>query len=395
MSSSFTSSRQHRYPPGSTSPLFSSSLSSTKKRTASPTTTNEGKTDAAAAGGGDAGRGGGGSVSIMFFFVLMALPASFVLFLCARYACERAHARRERRERRERARAALRTRFGVASSSDGNNNNNTNGGGGGSNGLPASANGGVVVRASTIDRLVDAVIAEANHHSGYTRRSSSRRRRRAEERSIASYRAEAVRRDLRRAFRTGDFSGYDVSLLRRVLLQDRIQENGGIESEYDEETTNFRIAAENDAFFVAEEPGPASLKTLESLPRCKINDRKWQRFVAGRARDEIENLQTCALCLEDFPQQNHALIVLECEHVFCESCVVQWFRLRASCPTCRRVVFAYSKKDRESVFSLPKPPPVVVLVEKTEEQEQEEQQQHQEEEEEEEDVEKAAAHSPA
>jgi len=331
----------------------------------------------------------------MFFFVLMALPASFVLFLCARYACERAHARRERRERRERARAALRTRFGVASSSDGNNNNNTNGGGGGSNGLPASANGGVVVRASTIDRLVDAVIAEANHHSGYTRRSSSRRRRRAEERSIASYRAEAVRRDLRRAFRTGDFSGYDVSLLRRVLLQDRIQENGGIESEYDEETTNFRIAAENDAFFVAEEPGPASLKTLESLPRCKINDRKWQIFLAGRARDEIENLQTCALCLEDFPQQNHALIVLECEHVFCESCVVQWFRLRASCPTCRRVVFAYSKKDRESVFSLPKPPPVVVLVEKTEEQEQEEQQQHQEEEEEEEDVEKAAAHSPA
>jgi hypothetical protein len=386
MSSSFTSSRQHRYPPGSTSPLFSSSLSSTKKRTASPTTTNGGKTDAAA-GGGDAGRGG--SVSIMFFFVLMALPASFVLFLCARYACERAHARRERRERRERARAALRTRFGVASSSDGNNNNNTSVG---SNGLPASANGGVVVRASTIDRLADAVIAEANHHSGYTRRSSSRRRRRAEERSIASYRAEAVRRDLRRAFRTGDFSGYDVSLLRRVLLQDRIQENGGIESEYDEETTNFRIAAENDAFFVAEEPGPASLKTLQSLPRCKINDRKWQRFLAGRL--EIENLQTCALCLEDFPQQNHALIVLECEHVFCESCVVQWFRLRASCPTCRRVVFAYSKKDRESVFSLPKPPPVVVVVEKTEEQEQE--QQHQEEEEEEEeDVEKAAAHSPA
>jgi len=392
--SSFTSSRQYRHPPG-TSPFFSSSSSTKKRTTASPTTTNGGKTDAV--GGGAGGGGGGGSVSIMFFFVLMALPASFVLFLCARYACERAHARRERRERRERARAALRTRFGVASSSDGNNNNNTNGGGGGSNGLPASANGGVVVRASTIDRLADAVIAEANHHSGYTRRSSSRRRRRAEERSIASYRAEAVRRDLRRAFRTGDFSGYDVSLLRRVLLQDRIQENGGIESEYDEETTNFRIAAENDAFFVAEEPGPASLKTLESLPRCKINDRKWQRFVAGRARDEIENLQTCALCLEDFPQQNHALIVLECEHVFCESCVVQWFRLRASCPTCRRVVFAYSKKDRESVFSLPKPPPVVVLVEKTEEQEQEEQQQHQEEEEEEEeeDVEKAAAHSPA
>ena len=331
----------------------------------------------------------------MFFFVLMALPASFVLFLCARYACERAHARRERRERRERARAALRTRFGVASSSDGNNNNNNNinTSVGGSNGLPASANDGVVVRASTIDRLADAVIAGANHHSGYTRRSSWSRRRRAEERSIASYRAEAVRRDLRRAFRTGDFSAYDVSLLRRVLLQDQLQENGGIESEYDEETTNFQIAAENDAFFVSEEPGPASLKTLQSLPRCKINDRKWQRFLAGRARDEIENLQTCALCLEDFPQQNHAVIVLECEHVFCESCVVQWFRLRASCPTCRRVVFAYSKKDRESVFSLPPPPAVVVVVEKTEEQEQE---RHQEEEEEEkEDVERAAAHSPA
>ena len=49
------------------------------------------------------------------------------------------------------------------------------------------------------------------------------------------------------------------------------------------------------------------------------------------------------------------MIVVECEHVFCKSCVLPWFRLKASCPTCRRVVFAYSKEDRETVFSLPTP----------------------------------------
>lgn len=311
-------------------------------------------------------------VSFSFFIVLMALPVVSVLFMSLRYMCERQSSRRERRERRERARAALRTHFVLASSSlpetsAANGDRRREEGAGGSDALVAffaandTSNNNArrgVVDASTIDRLADAVIAGAN--PGYRRRRSSRRRRRIEENSIASYRAEAVRRDLRRAFRTGDFSNYDRNVLHRVL-QEQLPGNGAMtESDDDEETTtNFRISAENgDTLFVADEPGPASRKTLQSLPSCKIGDKNWQLFIAGRARDDLQNLTTCALCLEDlknFQPNQHQVIVLECEHVFCKSCVIPWFQLRASCPTCRRVVFAYSKEDRESVFS---PPPL-------------------------------------
>ncbi|CAL6279875.1 unnamed protein product [Bathycoccus prasinos] len=289
----------------------------------------------------------------------MALPVVSVLFMSLRYMCERQSSRRERRERRERARAALRTHFVLASSSSSLETSATNGdrrregGAGGSDALVAffaandTSNNNArrgVVDASTIDRLADAVIAG----------------RQSRENSIASYRAEAVRRDLRRAFRTGDFSNYDRNVLHRVL-QEQLPGNGAMtESDDDEETTtNFRISAENgDTLFVADEPGPASRKTLQSLPSCKIGDKNWQLFIAGRARDDLQNLTTCALCLEDlknFQPNQHQVIVLECEHVFCKSCVIPWFQLRASCPTCRRVVFAYSKEDRESVFS---PPPL-------------------------------------
>ena len=312
-------------------------------------------------------------VSFSFFIVLMALPVVSVLFMCLRYMCERQSSRRERRERRERARAALRTHFVLASSSlpetsAANGDWRREEGVGGSDALVAflaandTSNNNArrgVVDASTIDRLADAVIAGAN--PGYRRRRSSRRRRRIEENSIESYRTEAVRRDLRRAFRTGDFSNYDRNILHGVL-QEQLPGNGAMtESDDDDEETrtNFRISAENgDTLFVADEPGPASRKTLQSLPSCKIGDKNWQLFIAGRARDDLQNLTTCALCLEDlktFQPNQHQVIVLECEHVFCKSCVIPWFQLRASCPTCRRVVFAYSKEDRESVFS---PPPL-------------------------------------
>ena len=315
-------------------------------------------------------------ISVSFFVVLLALPIVSVFFMCARYACERAAMGREARRARARARAALRTQFAPspldATIADGNDVGQSEDRE--ARGTFARGNNTVraVVNASTIDRLADAVIAGAN--PGY-RRISRRRRRRIfqNENSIASYRREAVRRDLRRAFRTGDFSNYDRNLLHRVLQEQLVGNDNieGIEGEYDEETTNFRIPAAsimlpdssegeddgiaaNNAFFVSEEPGPASRKTLQSLPSCKIGDKNWQLFTAGRTQDDLQNLTTCALCLENL-QPNQNVIVLECEHVFCKSCVLPWFRLKASCPTCRRVVFAYSKEDRETVFSLPTP----------------------------------------
>ena len=53
-----------------------------------------------------------------------------------------------------------------------------------------------------------------------------------------------MRRDLRRAFRTGDFSNYDRNVLHRVL-QEQLPGNGAMtESDDDDEETrtNFRIS---------------------------------------------------------------------------------------------------------------------------------------------------------
>ncbi len=246
-------------------------------------------------------------ISVSFFVVLLALPIVSVFFMCARYACERAALGREARRARARARAALRTQFAPspldATTADGNDvGENEDREARGTFAARGNNTVRAVVNASTIDRLADAVIAGAN--PGY-RRISRRRRRRIfqNENSIASYRREAVRRDLRRAFRTGDFSNYDRNLLHRVL-QEQLDGNDnieGIEGEYDEETTNFRIPAasimlhdgsegEDDgvaainAFFVSEEPGPASRKTLQSLPSCKIGDKNWQLFMGSPRR---------------------------------------------------------------------------------------------------------------
>ena len=171
-------------------------------------------------------------ISVSFFVVLLALPIVSVFFMCARYACERAALGREARRARARARAALRTQFAPspldATTADGNDvGENEDREARGTFAARGNNTVRAVVNASTIDRLADAVIAGAN--PGY-RRISRRRRRRIfqNENSIASYRREAVRRDLRRAFRTGDFSNYDRNLLHRVL-QEQLDGNDNIE----------------------------------------------------------------------------------------------------------------------------------------------------------------------
>jgi hypothetical protein len=48
----------------------------------------------------------------------------------------------------------------------------------------------------------------------------------------------------------------------------------------------------------------------------------------------VESGQTCSICMDLY--QNP--VVLECDHIFCEECVNQWFLKEKSCPICRHEV---------------------------------------------------------
>ena len=52
--------------------------------------------------------------------------------------------------------------------------------------------------------------------------------------------------------------------------------------------------------------------------------------------------QSCAICLEDFGPKAKAK-QLPCEHLFHESCVIEWLERHNSCPVCR---FALASEKR-------------------------------------------------
>lgn len=48
--------------------------------------------------------------------------------------------------------------------------------------------------------------------------------------------------------------------------------------------------------------------------------------------------QDCSICLEKFSDQNTAVMLGHCEHMFHVPCIVQWTAQSKTCPICRKVV---------------------------------------------------------
>ena len=319
---------------------------------------------------------GGAGVSVSFFVVLLIVPIVSVVYMCVRYICERSRQGRERERRRTRARDLLRSHFFREGDDDDDDDVVDDDDQGGlsigtrvrrarsrrmarralgavaSNEVElAQNNGATTVSAATLDRLADAVIRGSNG------RRTRRGYRRAGEDLISSYRMEAVRRDLIRSIRTGSFEGYDRAMIDRIIAEELSATADNNNNNNNNNTNAPERNDEYDEIFVSEEPGPCCDKTIKSLPCCEINSKRWQLFTAGRSSEELnQRLSTCALCLEDFLAKEE-VVVLDCEHCYHSSCVLPWLALRASCPTCRRVVFEYTEDDRKLLFSLPPPDP--------------------------------------
>lgn len=72
----------------------------------------------------------------------------------------------------------------------------------------------------------------------------------------------------------------------------------------------------------------------------------------GNLNDEAatDNGRCCAICLSDF-EEGDKLRVMRCSHRFHKSCVDEWLRVNASCPSCRMDISG----------AAPSPPSSVVL----------------------------------
>ncbi|KAK1355448.1 hypothetical protein POM88_048704 [Heracleum sosnowskyi] len=50
--------------------------------------------------------------------------------------------------------------------------------------------------------------------------------------------------------------------------------------------------------------------------------------------------EPCSICHIDF-DVNQKICILECGHMFHESCIVEWVREKNTCPLCRRKLYEY------------------------------------------------------
>ena len=69
---------------------------------------------------------------------------------------------------------------------------------------------------------------------------------------------------------------------------------------------------------------PASERAINSLKKLEINKDNIEKF----------NEETCNVCLEGY-LEGQLSIKLDCGHCFHDKCIIQWLKMRNTCPVCR------------------------------------------------------------
>ena len=69
---------------------------------------------------------------------------------------------------------------------------------------------------------------------------------------------------------------------------------------------------------------PASERAINNLKKIDINENNINKF----------NEEVCNICLEMY-KEGQISIKLDCGHCFHEKCIIQWLKMRNTCPVCR------------------------------------------------------------
>ena len=59
----------------------------------------------------------------------------------------------------------------------------------------------------------------------------------------------------------------------------------------------------------------------------------------------------CIICLCHYDNDFHKVKTLKCNHTLCENCFNQWYKVKESCPICRRNLFPYPS-DRPDFYDI-------------------------------------------
>ena len=70
-----------------------------------------------------------------------------------------------------------------------------------------------------------------------------------------------------------------------------------------------------------------------------------RKYISAEFDQYISDHSECSICL-DIPE--HGIVFLQCKHMFCASCIHEWFRKgKDTCPTCQKFSYYYDQCDRD------------------------------------------------
>ena len=67
--------------------------------------------------------------------------------------------------------------------------------------------------------------------------------------------------------------------------------------------------------------------------------------------EEKKDDNICIICLCNYDKDIHKVKTLKCNHTLCENCFNQWYKVKESCPICRRNLFPYPS-DRPDFYDI-------------------------------------------
>ena len=68
-------------------------------------------------------------------------------------------------------------------------------------------------------------------------------------------------------------------------------------------------------------------------------------------KDTNDDNNICIICLCHYDKDYHKVKTLKCNHTLCENCFEQWYKIKESCPVCRRNLFPYPS-DRPDFYKI-------------------------------------------
>ena len=82
------------------------------------------------------------------------------------------------------------------------------------------------------------------------------------------------------------------------------------------------------------------------MSKVKNKNKEHNEAVEDKRDDNI-----CIICLCNYDGNIHKIKTLKCNHTLCEDCFNQWYKVKESCPICRKNLFPYPS-DRPDFYEV-------------------------------------------